>query len=148
MPLSLSDIYTYAKDQSDLNILLEGSLQSSAPLITLAMKLAVSEFNSTAPVTSYSVENFPSDSILLYGTLHHLANSEAERQLRNQVNYSAQGVSAGLDDKFQQYQSLSSFYRQLYDTKAVALKQYLNQEEAWGGEFSPYVMLNQWNYRS
>ena len=148
MALSLSDVYTYAKDQSDLNILLDNSLQSSAPLITLAMKLAVSEVNATAPVTHFEPENFPSDTILLYGTLHHLANSEAERQLRNQVNYSAQGVSAGLGDKFPQYQQLSGFYRQLFDAKVRELKQYLNQESGWGGAYSPYIMLNEFNYRS
>lgn len=148
MPLTPEDIYTYAKDSEELNILLEGELQSSEPLITLAMKMAVDDFNIQAPVTTFRVGDFPSSAILLYGTLHHLANSEAERQLRNQVNYSAQGLNAGIDDKHQVYNQLAIHYKQLFESKMQAFKQYLNQEDAWGHIDSPYRNLNHYKFRS
>lgn len=146
MALTTSDIRTYAKDQPELNILLEGSSQSGDSLIELAMKMAVSSFNSVPPATDFTIEGFPNDSILLYGTLHHLANSEAERQLRNNVNYSAQGLNAGLDDKFQQYNSLAQFYKQLFDQQAQQLKIYINNDNAWGELFSPYGYLNEYQF--
>lgn len=147
MALSAADIRTYAKDDPSLNYLLETRLQSSDALIELAMRLAVDDFNSLAPSFQYQLENFPSDTVLLYGTLHHLSNGEAERQLRNQVTYSAQGVNAGIDDKFQQYNALAQYYRGLFDSRSKELKIYLNAMAAWGGSMSPYSLLNQYQYR-
>ena len=147
MPLTVEDVYTYTKDDAELNILLEGELQSSEPLIVLAMRMAVDDFNIQAPVTNFTVEKFPSSGILLYGTLHHLANSEAERQLRNQVNYNAQGLNAGIDDKHQMYNQLSLHYKQLFEQKMLEYKRFLNQESAWGAIRSPYSALNPFKFR-
>ena len=147
MPLTAADIRTYVKDTPDLNILLEGELQSSDELIDLAMKLSMSDINAVPPVTAFSVSSFPNDLIMLYGTLHHLANSEAERQLRNQINYSAQGLNAGIDDKMQQYNSLASYYRSLFDSKVKEYKVFLNTEAAWGVSRSPYSILSEYEFQ-
>lgn len=146
MALTAADIQEYTKDKPELNILLEGSSQSAPALIDLSMRMAVSGFNSMSPATDFTVENFPNDAVLLYGTLHHLANSEAERQLRNNVNYSAQGLDAALDDKFQQYNALASFYKKLFDQNAQQLKVYINNENAWGGMLSPYAYINTYHF--
>ena len=149
MPLlSADDIRAYTKDNSELNILLEGELQSGDELIDLAMRLSVEDFNAQAPVTNYNTDNFPNTTILLYGVLHHLTNSEAERQLRNQVNYNAQGLQAGIDDKHQVYNQLAQYYKQMFEQKMQEFKRFLNQEEAWGNIPSPYSTLNQYKYRS
>lgn len=147
MALTITDIRTYTKDIPELNILLESELQSSDALIRLAMTLTVNDVNAVAPLTSYTVETFPNDTLLLYGTLMHLANSEAERQLRNQVNYSAQGLNAGLDDKTQLYQALADRYRSLFMEKLTQFKMYLNNEQAWGECFSPYIGINEYKFR-
>lgn len=148
MALTIEDIFNYSKDKPELNILLEGELQSGAPLIELAIKLTISDFNSTPPVTDFYREDFPNDSILLYGVLHHLCNSEAERQLRNQINFNAQGVQAGIDDKFQQYLTFAQYYKQLFDSKVKEYKMYLNTEQAWGDLSSPYAAINPRQFRS
>ena len=146
--LTLDDIRVYTRDIPELNILLEGTEQSPDELITLAMRLTIDDFNISAPVTYYTVENFPNTSLLLYGTLMHLANAESERQLRNQVNYSAQGLSAGLDDKTAVYQALAERYRSIYEAKVHEYKIYLNNENAWGEIYSPYSGLNQYRFSS
>ena len=146
--ITLDDIKVYTKDLPALNVLLNGEDQSSGALVALAMRLTVSTFNGSPPVTSYFVENFPNDAILLEGTLYHLANSEAERQLRNQVNFSAQGMQSAVDDKFQQYQSLAAYYRASFEQKTQQLKQYINTEDAWGENFSPYIAINDFNFRN
>lgn len=146
--LTAEDIYTYTKDDPDMNVLLEGNLESSAALIALAMRLTVTDFNSVVPVTSFDVAAFPNDAVLLFGTLHHLANSEAARQLRNQVNFNAQGMSnTGIDDKFQQYNTLATYYKQLFDIRVKEYKTYINTEQAWGESFSPYIGINPFVFR-
>ncbi|MCD8550145.1 MAG: hypothetical protein LRY74_07585 [Shewanella xiamenensis] len=109
--------------------------------------MATSDFNAIAPITGYTVDTFPDSSALLYGTLHHLCNSEAERQLRNNVTYSAQGLNAGIDDKFEQYNRLAIYYKQMFDQKAQAYKMYANAQEAWGDSYSPYAIINQYLFR-
>ena len=146
--LTLDDIKVYTKDLPEFNILLEGQEQSSDALINLAMKLALSTYNGSPPVSTYFLENFPNDAILLDGTLYHLANSEAERQLRNQINFSAQGMQSSVDDKFQQYQSLAAYYRASFEQKTAQFKQYMNTEDAWGEGFSPYIAINDFNFRN
>jgi hypothetical protein len=147
--LTANDIYVYTKDNPEMNVLLEGGLESSEDLISLAMRLTVNEFNTVIPVTSFEVSTFPNDSILLFGTLHHLANSEAERQLRNQVNFNAQGMTnTGIDDKFQQYNALALYYKQLFDVRVKEYKAFINTEQAWGESFSPYIGINPFVFRN
>lgn len=148
MSLTYDEIRIYVKDLPELNILLEGREQSSDELIALAMKLACADFNSTPPVMSYTVDNFPDDSIMLYGTLFHLANSEAERQLRNQVDYQMQGLGTAIDNKFPQYNQLAQYYKGIFDQKITQYKTYINQDKAWGGEFSPLAAINEYQYRT
>jgi hypothetical protein len=148
MALTVRDVRVYSKDSPELNYLLEGDEQSSDELIGLAMRLAVSDFNTMGFMSGYSIETFPNDSVLMTGTLHHLANAEAEKQLRNQINYSAQGLTAGIDDKYPLYNSLAQHYWQLFNQKGMALKQAINSEAAWGENFSPYAGLNTRNFRS
>jgi len=145
--LSVADIRLYAKDDAALNVLLQGQYQSSDELIELAMRLAANDFNAVPPISQYTLESFPSDTILLYGTLHHLANGEAERQLRNNVNYNAQGLNAGIDDKFAQYNTLAQYYKQLFEQRIKEFKVQQNMDKAWGGSFSPYAGLNEWKFR-
>ena len=127
---------------------LRGKLQSSDELIMLAMRLATNDYNLVPPLTNVSVDSFPSDTMFMYGILHHLCNAEAERQLRNNVNYSAQGLNAGIDDKFEQYNRLAAYYKQLFDQKVTENKTYQNMDRAWGGSASPYACINEYNYRS
>lgn len=146
--ITTADVRLYAKDDAAFNVLLQAEYQSSDQLIELAMRLAISDFNIVPPVSTYTTENFPYDMVLMYGTLHHLANAEAERQLRNNVNYNAQGLSVDIDDKFAQYNQLATYYKQLFESKIKEVKVQQNMEGAWGGSYSPYAGLNEWRFRS
>lgn len=145
--ITAADVRLYAKDDAAMNVLLQGRYQSEDALIELALRLAVNDFNVVPPISSYEVSNFPSDTMLMYGTLHHLANGEAERQLRNQVTYNAQGLNAQIDDKYQQYNQLALYYKQLFEAKIKEMKIQQNLEKAWGGSFSPYAGLNEYKFR-
>lgn len=148
MALTPDDIRLYAKDVAELNVLLEGAPQSSDELIRLAMRLTSADFNAAPPVTAFGPEDLPNDTVMLYGVLHHLANAEAERQLRNQVTYNAQGLNAGIDDKALLYNQLAQYYKGLFEQKLREYKMFLNAQEAWGGSFSPYAGINEYDFRS
>lgn len=148
MAITADDIMLYVKDNEEMNILLNGTLQNSPELVTLAMRLATSMFNSVTPITYFGLENFPNDMILLYGTLHHLAMSEAERQLRNQIDFTTQGLNVGIDNKYQQYMQLATMYRQMFDSETKALKSFMNAENAWGDSYSPYSNINEFRFRT
>lgn len=148
MSLTVQKVRDYAKDKYDLNILLNENQQSSDALIELAMEFAISMFNMLQPITQYTEKDFPDDYVLLLGTLHHLCNTEAERQLRNQATYNAQGLNAGIDDKTQLYQQLAITYLQQFTHAGQGLKQYNNVDAAWGGSDSPYRNLFTWKFRS
>lgn len=148
MALTVEDIREFCKDVPELNILLEGEVQSSDSLITRAIRLTVSDFNSYPPATQFSAEDFPSDSTLLFGVQHYLALAEAERQLRNQVNFAAQGVNAGIDDKHQQYLQLAGTYRQFFLDKTREHKVFINMQQAWGEVYSPYVGINEHRFKN
>lgn len=147
MALTLEEIRLYTKDAPELNILLEGEYQSSAPLVDFAIKLALSDLNAYPPVTDYNADTNPNDFLLLMGICFHLANSEAERQLRNQMTMNAQGVSSGIDDKYEQYSRLAESYRARFQEKVREYKTFLNMQQAWGDSFSPYSTLNAFNFR-
>ena len=147
MSISIDDVRLYVKDNADMNILLEGALQSSDDLITFAIKLALSDLNAYPPVTDYNSDTCPNDFLLLMGICFHLSNSEAERQLRNQITMNAQGVTTGIDDKYEQYNRLAMFYRSQFQEKVREYKTFLNMQQAWGETYSPYSTLNEYNFR-
>lgn len=147
MPITVDDILNYVKDKTEFNILLQGENQSTPELVELCMRLTVDTFNGVTPVTNYTITDFPNSAIMLYGTLHHLAIGEAERHLRNQIDFSAQGLNVAIDNKASTYQALSTYYRGLFDSETKSFKMYLNTEEAWGESFSPYARINDFLFR-
>lgn len=150
MALTIANVRTYTKDMPEYNVLLQGNPQSSDALIALAIKLTVNDFNMTPPVMAYTVNTFPeeADGFAMYGILMHLANSEAERQLRNQVDYALQGLTTQIDNKFSQYNQLAQYYRGLFEQQMGQYKVYLNQSDAWGGVWSPLAAINEYRYRT
>ncbi len=149
MALTVADIRLYLKDTTEFNLLLEGDYQSSTELITLAMTFAAMDYNITPPLLGeVTPESFPNDSLLLLGVKAHLASSEAERQLRNQINHSAQGLQTGIDDKQPQYSQLAQTYKMNYLNLVAKYKQAVNMDAAWGSVSSPYAQLPDERYSS
>ena len=148
MALTVDEIRLCVKDNPFLNILLEGDLQSSDELIAFAMKMAVSEFNGIPPMSQFSAADFPSDHILLDGTLYRLCMSESERQLRNNIDFSGQGLQAGLDNKYRDYMEMAKYYKDAFYQAAQSFKINANTEQAWDGMHSPYAAIFESNFRS
>ena len=148
MAVTVDTIREYVRDKAELNVLLDNTEQSPDTLITLVLEMTVQLFNNIQPVSKHTLVGFPNDFLLIIGTLYHLCNSEAERQLRNQINFNAQGLNAGIDDKTQLYQQLAGVYLQQFTQLSQAIKQSANIDDAWGTISSPYDALHTWRFRT
>lgn len=135
-------------DLPELNNLLMGELQNDDPFIMEIFESVVDLYNIVQPILGEATyAAFPSNGILFLGTVWKLCAGEAQRQLRNQVNYSAQGMNAGIDDKFQQYNQLAEQYRMQFMEATRAYKQSVNVAGAWGESFSPYAAIDSIAFR-
>lgn len=145
--LSIQDVRIFTKDLPEYNFLSQGAEESSAELIALAIEGAVDYFNQISPVTNYTADNFPNKIILLNGVCWLLAMSEMNNQVRNQISYSAQGLTAGINDKAPLYQALATMYKENFLAGAQEFKRYINMADAWGGVASPYIAINTADFR-
>lgn len=146
--VTIQDVRTYTKDLPEYNFLSQGSEESTAELIDLCAEYAIEYFNHIAPVTTFSIDDFPQKGLLMQGICWQLAMSEMQNQVRNQITYSAQGLTAGINDKAQLYQQLAEMHKYNFLQGAKEYKQYLNIAQAWGGSASPYVAVNRGNFRT
>jgi hypothetical protein len=133
----------YLRDQVQLNTLLAGHETDDVSL-DLCIELALSDFNTTAPViTNYSIKTFPSFIILLYGTIVHVLQSAGVLQARNELNYSSGGVSVQISNKAGLYASWLDRFLKQYEVKKTNLKVQINAAQAWGGIESEYGLIDQ-----
>lgn len=146
--LTAEKIRLRLKDTPAANILLRGELQNEDELIAEAMEFVVDMYNITPPIIeNVTITNFPNNALMFLGVVWQLAAGEAERQLRNNVNYSAQGLNAGIDDKFQLYNQLAEQYRIQFMTAVGPVKQAVNMSNAWGEVLSPYSAIEDVGFR-
>lgn len=146
--ISIQDIRVFTKDLPEYNFLSQGTEESTAELIDLCADLAIEYFNHVAPVTNYTIETFPHKGLLMQGICWQLAMAEMQNQVRNQVTYSAQGLTAGINDKAQLYFQLAEMFKANFLNGAKEFKQFINISQAWGGSSSPYIAINTGNYRT
>lgn len=138
MAVTSGDVSQFLRDFAGNNILL-AEVQFTEEDITPAMKFAASEFNAMTPISSYTVESFPNDYILLMGTVAHLLKSEAILQLRNQATYQDGDIqNIGVDDKFAQYNALAGELKAEWKTTAQKYKQQVNMEGGYDSLSSGY----------
>lgn len=133
------------RDYPELNRLIEGR-ETSDREIAFAMMETVDDFNTTPPlIGSFTIENFPSTSLLIRGTIINVLESVGLLQTRNQMSYSdGQGVGVGISDKTPMLLNWIQLYQGQYEQKKFRLKQALNLNGALngGGVPSEYVLIN------
>jgi hypothetical protein len=133
----------YIRDQAPLNTLLAG-YETDDEGLDIAIELALSDFNTTAPViTNYTLKSFPSFIILLYGTVIQVLQSAGILQARNELDYSAGGVTVQISNKSGLYASWVDRLLSQYEVKKTNLKVQINAGQAWGGIDSEYGLIDQ-----
>ena len=133
------------RDYPELNRLIEGH-ETSDREIAFAIVEAIDDFNTTPPLISPStLENFPSMSLLIRGTIINILESIGLLQTRNHMQYSdGQGVSVSVSDKGPQLANWINMFARTYEQKKFRLKQAINLGSALNGSgvSSEYVLVN------
>ena len=133
------------RDHPELNRLIEGR-ETSDREIAFAVMEAIDDFNTTPPlIGNYNIDNFPSISLLIRGTVINVLESVGLLQTRNQMSYSdGQGVGVGISDKTPLLMNWIQLYQGQYEQKKFRLKQAINLNGALngGGVPSEYVLIN------
>ena len=107
---------------------------------------AIDDFNTTPPLIATSnLDNFPSMSLLIRGTIINILESIGLLQTRNHMQYSdGQGVSVSVSDKGPQLANWINMFARTYEQKKFRLKQAINLGSALNGSGVPseYTLVN------
>jgi len=120
----------FLNDTPELNRLILRE-ESDAAKLDLALRLAIDDYNITAPIlTPVNIANFPSLWLLLYGAAIQTLRSNGLLQSRNELVYSSGGVSVRIFDKTQLYQSWIAQFFAEYEMKKKHFKISMNVTDA------------------
>lgn len=125
-------VRAFMRDYAELNRLITGQ-EHSDRLIAFAIIDALEDFNTTPPMTSYQLSNFPSKSLLRMGAIINLLESVGLLMTRNHLTFSDGGIQVGVSDKTPLIQSWIQLFTNKYEQKKDRLKVALNIEGGWGG---------------
>jgi hypothetical protein len=136
-------VRAYLRDYAELNRLIAGQ-EHSDRMIAWAILDAIDDWNSTPPlIPAVSLQNFPSKSLLLRGTVISLLESIGLLMSRNHLTFSDGGIQVGVSDKTPLIQSWIQLFGNRYEEKKQKLKIALNIEGGWGeGVHSEYLWTN------
>jgi hypothetical protein len=122
----------FIKDFPKLNEL-RGVEESSDADLRLYSMLALDEFNMTPPIIApFHFENFPSQSLLLLGTVCYSLLSNGILQHRNNLKYSDGGQNIMVWDKGPAYMGNATLFAQMWKNQTVALKRSINISNGYG----------------
>jgi hypothetical protein len=138
----VQQVRTFLRDYPETNRLVDG-VESSNRQIVWALSDTLDDYNWTPPFSSYTLNSFPSKSLLIRGTVISLLESIGLLQTRNQLAFNDGGIQVGLNDKTPFIQAWLQLFRNSYEEKKMRLKIAQNIESAWdGGVFSEYRFVN------
>ena len=132
------------RDHMELNRLITGE-ESSNKLIEYCVILAIDEYNTTPPLSSNGLTNFPSRFILLYLTIIHLLQSVGLLKSRNRLDYNDGGFFVRTEQQDELYQRWISLFRSQVNPQILRTKVALNIEGGWdAGLGSEYGWIHGW----
>ena len=139
-----SEVRAYIRDFPELNRLITGE-ESSDRMIQYCIFLALDEYNTTPPLTSNTVIDFPSRIILIQLTLIHLLTSVGILKSRNRFVYNDGGFSVQTEQQDASYLQWISLLRSQVEPKLTRLKVALNISGGYGAALpSEYAWINSW----
>ena len=139
----INTVRMYLRDYPELNRLIRGQ-EHSDRMIAWAIADCIDDWNSTPPlIPAVQLQNFPSKSLLLRGTVIALLESIGMLQTRNHLTFSDGGIQVGVSDKTPLIQSWLQLIGNRYEEKKQKLKIAINIELGWGqGLHSEYLWTN------
>mgnify|MGYP001579391306 CR=1 FL=1 len=140
----VSEVRAYIRDFPELNRLIAGH-ETSDRLMEYMVWLALDEWNTTPPLSSQTVETFPSRAILLSLTLCHLLTSVGILKSRNRMPYSDGGFSVDTETQDDSYPKWIQLLRSQVNPRILQLKIALNIAGGWGTSVrSEYALIHGW----
>ena len=131
--VSIEDVRTFLRDFPEYHILIDNYLFKDTEIMAAARNV-VGRFNMLPPpVGTYVVGNFPDPGLLLIGIAWWLFDSEANRQLMEQLTYEDGGIHHGVTDKTQLYRAAADRYKADFYTFAQELKTQMNINQICDG---------------
>lgn len=151
---SLIDAFriSVSDDDPEKNILNKKTNSYSDDKIVRLLKRAMQDINSGQPLTTYSIFEFATihdPSLIVDGAVVFALISEGLLQLRNQVNFNDSGLSIGLFDKTQLYQSWAGMLIQNYAAAKAEFKSSIipkSQPSMFVGIGSEFAYNYPWGY--
>lgn len=140
----ISEVRGYLRDFSELNQLIAGE-ETSDRMIQFCVCLAIDEFNTLPPLSSYIVSNFPSRNILLQLTICHILTSVGILKSRNRLAYNDSGFSVDTESQDDRYVRWISLIRSQLNAQIRQLKTALNIADGYGASLgSEYGWIHGW----
>lgn len=124
----------YIRDHPELNRLIAGE-ESTDRMVAWAVLDAVSNFNGTPPLTTYSLEVLlqrQQAHLLTRMTVEALIESVGLLQTRNHINYSDGGINVGVNDKTPLLMQWLQYFKATTEQKMQRVKVALNIEQILG----------------
>jgi len=132
------DLRMFAMDRPELNTLVD-SVRFGPEEIEQAMIRVVDRFNILAPPSSgYSVENFPSSSLLTLGVWGWLLRGAAIGEASNNFSYSVAGVQVNDRDKAEIFMNLGKLLWDEFIDTATQVKLMQSINKTYGNKPSEY----------
>lgn len=127
------EVREFLSDYAELNHLIDGE-EFSDTRISLALELAIAEFNILPPVGGVSINTFirQGKALMMTGICWKLFEGQCALMARNHMNYSDGGISLPIEERLPLYQSLAQSFQAQFLGSAERVKQHLNLESGWG----------------
>jgi len=139
IPSRMLDIFRrWIDDERTSNRLLGGIPELTDENLEDGLRLALDDWNSTTPITTYVFTDHPSVVLLFTAGLIYAFNTVGMRHTRNQLTYSDGGISVAINDKTTLVQSWISQKQAEYEPKKRQLKNQINAEGGYGSISSEY----------
>ncbi len=130
----ISEIRSFLRDTPEYHVLIDGMLFKDSEIMT-AVNQTVSRFNRmNPPIGEYSVYNFPDRYLLTIGVAGWLLESEANRQLMEQLTYQDGNIHHGITDKTQLYRQAAAAFKEEFTILAKDIKMQININGIYTGD--------------
>lgn len=140
----ISEVRGYLRDFAELNQLIAGE-ETSDRMIQYCVCMAIDEFNTSPPLSAFTVGNFPSRNILVNLTVCHILTSVGILKSRNRLSYSDSGFSVDTETQDDRYARWITLLRTQLNSQIMRLKVALNIQGGYGASLgSEYGWINGW----
>jgi len=131
----------FLRDTPQVNRLIRKE-ESDDELLTFAIEMAISDWNSTSPhIGSLTIYTYPSLYLLMHAAAIQILKTQGLVQARNELSYSAGGSSFMRSNKSNYYMQWMNAFANDYELKKRNMKISRNVQRGWGGVASEYDRL-------